>query len=211
MKLRNSYVDRIVHLHDWPHAERVRSLWPTLGFDVGVVSRTFVKLHGVSVTMIAHVFRCSRCTSQQWRVWVPEGYAPRPCDAGPCPACDQWSAPNAVQHRTEGPSWNSALLRIGETVAWHHLADRELLEIARFEAYRAQSFRIGASIVGVLSSLMIDAFRKDLSFALTEAAYRNLLPAQDDLRVAFDLAWQTYGDAAEKLSFADLWCIAYDS
>lgn len=107
----------------------------------------------------------------------------------------RWSAPYVVQHE-DGRTWDPVALRSGETVAWHELSDRSVLEIAAFSAWCIRYF------------LMIVECRRDLGFALAEAAYRDLLPTPDDLRIACDLA-EAQGvltpDAIERWTLVELW------
>lgn len=123
----------------------------------------------------------------------------------------RWCAPTVVQ-RTNGRDWNPFALRIGETVAWHELDDRSVIEIAAFESYRLTLWRAGFG--DLLAPMLMESSRRDLGFALAEARYRGLLLAPDDLRVACDLALSRGALVAgepERLTLVELWarCLPY--
>lgn len=198
-------VRRVVTPVGYPHAVRVREAVqrsPT-GFD-----RIDIGDGRPVVSLQARWMECRRCRAAahpdaqsvgRWRVWAPIDFVLRPCDAGPCPNCDKWRAPASVGASTE---WDPTALRVGETVAWHELSDRSVLEIAAFEAYRL------ATNEGHLMMLVRPMFCRDLGFALAEAAYRNLLPTPEDLRIACDLA-EARGvltpEAIERWTLVELW------
>jgi hypothetical protein len=159
------------------------------------------------VTLRRHSATCLRC-EQERAVWTPEGHAPRDVDFGACPRCNLWSPPTNLD-MTWG--FSPELLHIGsDGIAWHELSDRSLLEVARFESYRLPMLRNAAGLTKLLRPLLGETVRRDLSFALTEATYRNLLPKPDDLRVAWDLALSDgrarSGDE-DTLSLADVWAL----
>jgi hypothetical protein len=195
----NSHVDRIVHPHGWPYAGRTRAQWADYTIVGGSVLHRHVWLNNdtVDVYMHGHVARCDRCRTdrsfQQWLVWAPAGYEPRRCDIGPCPACDKWTSTVDVLETHDGETWDVDTLRFGESVAWHDLSDHQLLEVIRYLGHGLSRWR---------------PVNADLGFALTEAAYRNLLPDADTLHVAIDnalaLGHIVDGDIA-RLSLIDVW------
>lgn len=204
MTEKNGHVGRIVHWPGWEHAEAVRrraTLFSNLNVvavDVGVWEPHEVEDVDPNsvvpvVRMRRHARVCRRCDRDR-AVWAPAGFVPRPCDFGACPRCDRWAGPTISSGRAiAGGGFDSEALRLGETVAWHELSDRSILEIARYEASYSQL-----------------ASRRDLGFALAEAAYRNLLPTTDELLVAWDLA-QAKGwaapDAHDLLTLVDVWAL----
>jgi hypothetical protein len=195
----NSHVDRIVHPHGWSHADRIRAQWAEYTLVGGSVLHRHAWLYddSVDVYMHGHVIRCDRCHTnrsfQQWLVWAPYGYEPRQCDIGPCPACDKWTPTVDVLETLDGETWDIDALRFGETVAWHDLSDRQLLEVIRYLDHNV--WRMGD-------------LRQDLGFALTEAAYRNLVPDAGTLLHVIDYALGrghiVEGDIA-RLSLIDVW------
>lgn len=189
-------VRRVVTPVGYPYAARVREAVARspAGFD-----RVNIDDDRPIVSVQARWMECRRCRAAahsdaqnvgRWRVWAPIDFVLRPCDAGPCPNCDKWHAPQRLVGLPDDRSWDSGALRLGETVAWHELSDRSILEVAAFESHRATVWASsgGASLAGLLAPLLIKDSRRDLGFALAEAAYRNMLPTPEELRIACDLA-----------------------
>lgn len=190
MPEKNSHVARVVMPAGHPLAGLVRAACAKVGVLEGRVT-VGDSQHG-TCTLSARRFECAchhsatenlyprGAMNRSWRVWAPIDFVLRPCDVGPCPNCDKWHAPGVVQHE-DGRTWDAYALRVGETVAWHELSDRSILEIAAFLSYLLTQG-------GLIAPVYAPIGRSDLSFALTEAAYRNMIPTADELRVAAYLA-----------------------
>jgi hypothetical protein len=129
------------------------------------------------------VHHCAADTASfAWHVWHPPGYKFLDCDAGYCPQCQARSISTYADIR------------------WDSIPDRKLLQliyILHIDKKANRFPRLHRDVSGA------DA---RLSFAVTEAKYRNLVPSAGDLCACWDFALATgklYG--GEQLDFVQLW------
>ena len=209
----------IVHPPGWAHAAAVRRLWPhtivdglTLDLVLDWPPAVIAAMRAAEpvVTLRRHSVVCRRCDRDR-HVWSPLGHAPRRCDFGACPQCDRWRAPaKQLVVLIEGADFDTDALRCGEPVPWHELSDASIMEVTRYETKRlSDRYACAFAMTGKPPQFNAEA-RRDLGFALAEAAFRGLLPTPDELRIAWDLA-QARGwaqpDDHQQLTLVDVWAL----